>query len=83
MPNAENAQEAWRDREYAEKFVENLRKNDRIAVDRPGDPETTYTLFRQSAEPESIFMSGDRAAVREAIESGLLEQSGDVTYNKR
>jgi hypothetical protein len=81
--NAENAPEAWRDREFAEKLVENLRQNDRITVDRPGDPETTYTLYRPSAEPELMFKSGDRAAVRQAIASGLLEPTSDATYKKR
>jgi len=83
MRNAENAPEAWRNHEFAKKFVENLRENDRIAVDRPGDPATRYTLYRPSAEPELIFMSGDCAAVRQAIDSGLLEPTGEATYKKR
>ncbi len=83
MGNAGNAPEAWRNRELAKKFVENLRENDRITVDRPGDPETTYTLYRPCAEPEPIFKSGDCAAVRQAIDSGLLEPTDEATYKKR
>jgi hypothetical protein len=83
MSNAERAAKTWSDREFAKKFVENLGTDDRIVVDRPGDPETTYTLHRPPAEPEPIFMSGDCAAVREAIGSGWLELTGEVTYKKR
>ena len=83
MSNAERAAKTWSDREFAKKFVENLGTDDRIVVDRPGDPETTYTLHRPCAEPEPIFKSGDCAAVKQAIDSGLLEPSGDATYKTR
>ena len=88
MDNAEKAAEAWRDREFAKKFVENLGRNDRITVYRRVDSETgsveeTYTLYRPPAEPEPIFMSGDCAAIRQAIDSGLLEPFGDAIYKKR
>jgi hypothetical protein len=83
MENAENEAEAWRDREFAKKFVEHLEGNDRITVDRPGDPETTYTLYKPSAEPAPIFMSGDCADVRNAIDSGLLVPTCEATYKKR
>jgi hypothetical protein len=88
MDNAEKAAEAWRDREFAKKFVENLGRNDRITVYRRVDSETgsveeTYTLYRPPAEPEPIFKSGDCAAVRQAIDMRLLEPTGDTTYKKR
>jgi hypothetical protein len=88
MDNAEKAAEAWRDREFAMKFVGNLGMNDRITVFRRDDSETgsveeTYTLYRPPAEPEPIFKSGDCAAVRQAIDSGSLEPIGEASYKKR
>ena len=88
MGNAEKAAEAWRDREFAKKFVGNLGRNDRITVYRRVDPETgsveeTYTLYRPPAEPEPIFKSGDCAAVRQAIYCGLLERTGEASYKIR
>ena len=83
MGNAEEEAKTWSDREFARKFVENLGVDDRITVDRPGDPETTYTLLRPSAEPGPIFKSGDCAAVKQAIDSKLLEPTGEATYKKR
>ena len=88
MGNAEKAAEKWRDREFAKKFDENLGRNDRITVYTRVDPETgsveeTYILYRPPAEPEPIFKSGDCAAVRQAIDSGLLEPTGEATYKKR
>jgi hypothetical protein len=82
MSNAERAAKTWSDREFAKKFVENLGTDDRIVVDKPGDPETTYTLHRPCAEPEPIFKSGDCAAVRQAIDSKLLHPTGEATYKK-
>jgi hypothetical protein len=88
MGDAKKAAEAWRDSESAKKFVENLGGNDRITVYRRVDPETgsdeeTYILYRPPDGPVPIFMSGDCAAVRQAIDSGLLEPTGDATYKKR
>jgi S1-C subfamily serine protease len=85
---AEKAAETWRNRESAKAFVDNLGGNDRITVYRRVDSETgsieeTYILYKPPAEPEPIFKSGDGAAVRQAIESGLLEPSGETTYKKR
>ncbi len=89
MGKAERAAETWRDREFAKKFVENLGGNDRITAYRRVDPKTgsveeTCVLYRPPAEPEPIFKSGDCAAVRQAIDSGLLEPTDDATtYKKR
>ena len=88
MSNTEKAAETWRNREFAKKFVDNLGRNDRITVYRRVDPETgsveeTYILYRPPAEPEPIFMSGDCAAVSQAIDSGLLEPTGDATTYKK
>ena len=88
MGDAEKAAEKWRDCEFAKKFVENLGGNDRISVYRRVDADTgsveeTYALYRPPAEPEPIFKSGDCAAVRQAIESGLLEPAGQGNYKKR
>jgi hypothetical protein len=88
MVNTEEAAEGWRDREFAKKFVENLGRNDRVTVYRRVDPETggveeTYTLYKPYAEPEPIFKSGDCAAVKQAIDSKLLQPTGEVTYKKR
>lgn len=88
MGNAEEAAEKWRDREFAKNFVETLGRNDRITVYRrvgheSGNVEETYVLCRPPAEPEPIFKSGDCAAVRDAMDSGLLEPTGEATYKKR
>jgi hypothetical protein len=88
MGNAEEVAEKWRDREFAKKFVENLGLDDRIRVFTRVDSETgrvseTYALFRPPAERAPIDMSGDWAAVREAIESGMLEPDGEGSYKKR
>jgi hypothetical protein len=84
MGNTEEEAKAWRDRECATSFVATkLAEGDRISVDRPDDPETTYTLSRPSAGRAPIFKSGDCADVRKAIEMGLLERADDGTYRKR
>lgn len=77
-----------RDREWAQKFVDNLQAEDRITVYTQVNPETgerqdNYVLHRPSIGPQPIFMSGDCAAVKEAIDSGWLETTGDATYRKR
>ena len=76
------------DLEAAKRFVENLGWNSRIAVDpridsEAGSVEEFYILYGPLLEPEPIFKSGDCAAVRQAIESGLLELTGEGTYRRR
>ena len=89
MSNDENEAKAWHDREFAEKFVANLEANDRITVYRQADSKTGsveehYVLHRPPDGPTPIFMSGDCAAVRQAIASGLLERTArEATLKKR
>src|ERR1700676_1388316 len=88
MGNAEKSADTSHDREFEKDFQENLGRKDRIPVYRrvdfeEGRGEETYILYRPPAEPEPIFMSGDCAAVRQAIDSGLLEPTGEATYRKR
>jgi hypothetical protein len=80
---------AWRNRELAEKFVGNLGADDRITVDKrvnldvkPPVVEETYICYRPPAERTPFFMSGDCAAIKVAIQSGLLELTGEATYRK-
>ena len=82
MGNGEEAA-LWVIRKFAKKFVENLEEYDRITVDKPGDPETTYTLQKPSDAPSLIFKDGDREVVKEAISLGLLEPTADATYQKK
>jgi hypothetical protein len=76
------------DPEYAKKFVDDLGLDDRIGVFPAVDSGTghvsdTYALLRPHAGPAPIYLSGDCAAVREAIASGSLVPAGDGTYKKR
>jgi hypothetical protein len=69
--------------EAAKRFVENLGWHSRIAIAPRVDSETGsvkefYILYGPFVELEPIFKSGDCAAVRQAIESGLLELIGGV-----
>jgi len=87
MGDAEEVAAAWRDREIGEKFVKNIGADDRITVETRIDSDTraveeTYTWHRPRAEPTPIFMSGDCAAIKQAIGSGLLEPTGEATYKR-
>ena len=73
--------------ELAEKFIRNLGVNDRITVEKRVDldaksVEETYTWHKPYAAPTKIFMSGDCAAIKQAIDSGLIEPAGEATYKR-
>jgi len=87
MHSAENESETWRDRERAEQFVRNLGSDDRITAYRmvdslTGNCEETYVWRRRCDELTPIYKSGDCSIVKQAIGSGLLEQSGEDTFKR-